>query len=107
MYCIVLNLKNEFVECTFQAQHRIQLQQEQRRANDAELQMKHVSHQSEERISSLESKLSELSDVVGDYERLRFQVRIVILYDLIYTFKVTICCQQSDSGPIVLHNAHC
>ena len=65
----------EFSEQTFQAQHRIQLQQEQRRANDAELQMKHVSHQSEERISSLESKLSELSDVVGDYERLRFQVR--------------------------------
>lgn len=32
-----------------------------------------VSQQSEERISSLESKLSELSEVVGDYERLRYQ----------------------------------
>ncbi len=57
----------------FQAQHRISLQQEQQRANSAEDRLRSMSSVSEERISSLESKLSELSEVIGDYERLRFQ----------------------------------
>ena len=33
-----------------------------------------MSNQSEERVSGLETKLSELSGVVGQYERLRYQV---------------------------------
>ena len=40
---------------------------------EAEKELKSQSKQSEERVSSLESKLSELSQVVGNYEKLRFQ----------------------------------
>ncbi len=54
------------------------MQQEQRRANEAEDRLKVTARQSEERVSSLETKLSELSDVVGNYERLRFQDRTAI-----------------------------
>ena len=63
----------------FQAQHRIRLQQEQKRANEAEQQIRNVSNQSEERVSCLETKLSELSGVVGQYERLRYQVNSIAL----------------------------
>lgn len=49
------------------------MQQEQRKAAEAEARLQQQSKLSEERISSLEEKLSELSEVVGNYERLRFQ----------------------------------
>ena len=68
-----------FLRTHIQAQHRIQLQQEQKRTNEAEQQIRNVSNQSEERVSCLETKLSELSGVVGQYERLRYQVNPVKL----------------------------
>ena len=56
-----------------QAQQRLQLQQDLYRAQDAEEKAKLYNEQSETRISELETKLSELSESVGNYERLRFQ----------------------------------
>ena len=55
------------------ADHRVALQQEQTRAAEAEEQLSVLSSQSEERVASLEAKLSELSEVTGNYERLRYQ----------------------------------
>ena len=66
------------ISIPYQAQHRIAVQQEQQRANDAEDKMKNVSTQGEIRISSLETKLSELSEVVGNYERLRHQDQVAL-----------------------------
>ena len=43
------------------------------RVQDAEEKAKLYNQQSETRISELETKLSELSESVGNYERLRFQ----------------------------------
>ena len=59
--------------CFNQAQQRLQLQQDLYRAQDAEEKAKIYNEQSETRISELETKLSELSESVGNYERLRFQ----------------------------------
>ena len=59
--------------CFFKAQHRLQLQQDLHRVHDAEEKAKLYNEQSESRISELETKLSELSESVGNYERLRFQ----------------------------------
>ena len=59
--------------CFYQAQQRLQLQQDLYRAQDAEEKAKIYNEQSETRISELETKLSELSESVGNYERLRFQ----------------------------------
>ncbi|OWF52312.1 GRIP and coiled-coil domain-containing protein 1-like [Mizuhopecten yessoensis] len=68
---LVLNLQTEVAE--LKAQYRVQVQQEQHRVLEAENKLKQLSEQSEKRVSTLEAKISELSEVVGDYERLRFQ----------------------------------
>ncbi|XP_041352317.1 GRIP and coiled-coil domain-containing protein 1-like [Gigantopelta aegis] len=68
---LLLELQNEMAQ--IKAQHRTQVQHEQKRAREAEDKLQSCSQSAEDRISSLESKLSELSDVVGNYERLRFQ----------------------------------
>ena len=56
-----------------QSQYQTQVCQEQQRANEAEENLNTMAEQSEERVSGLEAKLSELSEVVGNYERLRLQ----------------------------------
>ena len=61
-----------------QAQNRITLQREQGRAKEAEESMRQIGQHGEERASLLEAKLTELSEVVGNYERLRFQDQTVI-----------------------------
>lgn len=61
-----------------QAQHRIAVQHEQQRANEAEQRLRVVAAQSESRVSSLETKLSELSEIVGSYDRDRQQDQIAI-----------------------------
>ena len=50
--------------------HKI-LQQERQKVADVELNMKKQCEQSEEHVFNLEEKLSDLSDVVGNYEHLR------------------------------------
>lgn len=54
------------------------MQQDLYRAQDAEEKARLYNEQSETRISELETKLSELSETVGNYERLRFQDQQVI-----------------------------
>lgn len=58
---------------SLKSQYQSQVCQEQKRANDAEENLNTMAEQSEERVSGLEAKLSELSEVVGNYERLRLQ----------------------------------
>ncbi|XP_064621345.1 GRIP and coiled-coil domain-containing protein 1-like [Lineus longissimus] len=66
---LLLELQGEMVG--MKASHRIQVQMEQKRANEAEERVQLVASQSEQRVSGLEAKLSELSEVVGNYERTR------------------------------------
>ncbi|XP_076441642.1 GRIP and coiled-coil domain-containing protein 1-like isoform X2 [Babylonia areolata] len=72
----VLDLQKEL--SSLKTQHQQAVQQEQCKASEAECRLQQQSKLSEERISSLEDKLSELSEVVGNYERLRFQDQQVI-----------------------------
>lgn len=58
----------------FQTHHDLAVQDEQVRANEAEHNLSASAAQNEIRVSSLESNLSELSEVVGKYEKLRQQV---------------------------------
>ncbi|XP_005111968.1 GRIP and coiled-coil domain-containing protein 1 [Aplysia californica] len=67
----VLELQKEMGSMKSDYQH--QVEKEQQKAVEAEARLRTQSKQSEERVSSLEAKLSELSQVVGNYERLRFQ----------------------------------
>ncbi|XP_014673614.1 PREDICTED: GRIP and coiled-coil domain-containing protein 1-like [Priapulus caudatus] len=64
---LMLELQREMAE--LKAQHRITMQREQQRANEAEQRLGVVAAQSETRVSSLETRLSELSDIVGGYDR--------------------------------------
>ena len=50
----------------------------QQRADDAELQMQVMSQQSETRTVGLESRLSELSETLGNVERMRQQDQHII-----------------------------
>ncbi|KAL8590069.1 hypothetical protein ACOMHN_034300 [Nucella lapillus] len=72
----VLDLQKELG--SLKTHHQQAVQQEQVNASDAESRLQQQSKLSEERVSSLEDKLSELSEVVGNYERLRFQDQQVI-----------------------------
>uniref|UniRef100_A0A0B7B1U7 GRIP domain-containing protein n=1 Tax=Arion vulgaris TaxID=1028688 RepID=A0A0B7B1U7_9EUPU len=58
---------------SMKADYQTQVEKEQKKATEAESRLRLQSKQNEERVSSLEAKLSELSQVVGNYERLRFQ----------------------------------
>lgn len=57
----------------FQAQHRLLLQEDENRIKDVEIKAKAYSVQCETRIAELELKLTELSESVGNYERLKIQ----------------------------------
>ncbi|CAG5134442.1 unnamed protein product [Candidula unifasciata] len=67
----VLELQKEMTN--MKTDYQLQVEKEQRKAAEAESRLGVQAKQSEERVSSLEAKLSELSVVVGNYERLRFQ----------------------------------
>ena len=73
---MLMNIQQENAD--MKAQHRIDTQQERKRANEAEEQLRLMAHHSEERVCALEAKLSELSEVVGNYERLRYQDQLAI-----------------------------
>lgn len=78
------------------------LQQDQDRVHDAEIKANAYGVQCESRIAELEMKLSELSESVGNYERLRYQdqqaiavsVIPIILFILIIKFSMisNFCC---------------
>ena len=56
------------------------LDAEQKRANEAETKLEAQAKLDEERVASLEAKLSELSDIVGNYDRQREQDQIAIQF---------------------------
>ncbi|ESP02933.1 hypothetical protein LOTGIDRAFT_212469 [Lottia gigantea] len=68
---MLLDLQKEMTTMKNEAQR--QVEKEILRASEAETRVVQVSVQSEERVTSLETKLAELSEVVGNYERLRYQ----------------------------------
>ncbi|KAL4236237.1 GRIP domain [Mactra antiquata] len=68
---MLLDLQKETAE--LKAQHDLLIQEDENRVQDAEIKAKAYSVQCETRIAELENKLSELSESVGNYERLRYQ----------------------------------
>lgn len=56
-----------------QMEHQIQIQYEKERARDVEERSKKLSLIQEERVVNLETRLAELSEIVGTYDRLRQQ----------------------------------
>ncbi|GAB1607513.1 GRIP and coiled-coil domain-containing protein 1-like [Argonauta hians] len=68
---LLLELQKELG--SLKSQYHSQVYQEEQRANDAEDSLNNMAEQSEVRVSGLETKLSDLSQVVGNYERLRLQ----------------------------------
>lgn len=53
------------------AEHRVALQRENERANEAELRLKEFTRQHEERVATLEARLTDLSLELGNQERTR------------------------------------
>lgn len=74
---LLLKLQQQLID--MKAQHGLTIAQEQHRANDAEERLRHIAKTSEERVAGLEAKLSELSEVVGGYDRVRHQDQQAIL----------------------------
>ncbi|KAK3912433.1 GRIP and coiled-coil domain-containing protein 1 [Frankliniella fusca] len=68
---LLLQLQAEMSQ--LKQQHTVAIQEEQRRAKDAEDRARHLAAVHEERVANLESHLAELSETVGSYDRLRQQ----------------------------------
>ncbi|XP_052231519.1 GRIP and coiled-coil domain-containing protein 1-like [Dreissena polymorpha] len=67
----LINLQKEAEE--LKAQHSILLQEDRARVSESELKARAFGEQCEARIAELESRISELSETVGNYERQRYQ----------------------------------
>jgi len=76
----------------------------QQRADDAELQMQLISQQSETRAVGLESRLSELSDTLGNVERLRQQDQQVIqkLRERLVQVRIRITNSTEEVGSVTV-----
>lgn len=73
---ILIELRQEMSD--LKAQYNIAVEQEQKRANEAEDKLKNLAVISEERIANLEARLSELSQIVGNYDKLQQQDQTAI-----------------------------
>ncbi|XP_033096048.1 GRIP and coiled-coil domain-containing protein 1-like, partial [Anneissia japonica] len=73
---MLLHLQREMAE--MKAQHRMQVELEQQKSKEAEEQARVTASTEEQRVAGLEAKLSELSDVVGNYSRVRQQDQLAI-----------------------------
>ncbi|KAH6926703.1 hypothetical protein HPB50_021222 [Hyalomma asiaticum] len=73
---LLLKLQQELVEV--KAQHQAALEQEKKQAGHAQARLHQQTTGSEARVASLESRLQELSQAVGTYDRLRMQDRAAI-----------------------------
>ncbi|XP_077522217.1 GRIP and coiled-coil domain containing 88 kDa isoform X1 [Amblyomma americanum] len=73
---LLLKLQQELVEV--KAQHQAALEQEKKRAGNVQARLHQQTTGSEARVASLESRLQELSQAVGTYDRLRMQDRAAI-----------------------------
>jgi hypothetical protein len=59
--------------------HEKLLEDERNRANESEIKLSIQAKIEEDKVASLEQKLSELSDIIGKYDRQREQDQQVIL----------------------------
>ncbi|CAN8000110.1 unnamed protein product, partial [Ixodes hexagonus] len=73
---LLLQLQQELVQV--KCQHQAALEKEQDRAGRSQVHMEQQTSGSEARVASLESRLQELSQAVGTYDRLRMQDRAAI-----------------------------
>jgi len=73
---LLLQISDEMLD--LKKYHLEALRKEQVRANEAEEALKRFSSMEEERIGQLETKLTELSDIVSSYEKMRYQDQLVI-----------------------------
>lgn len=73
---LLLQLQKDMAE--MKAQHRIQVELEQQKSREAEERLNQARAMEEERVTALEAKLAELSEVVGSYDRVRQQDQIAI-----------------------------
>ena len=68
-----------FVCLHLQQHHAEAIEMEQRRANEAEERLRLQAQHEERRVATLENRLSELSDTVGNYDRQREGDQMAIL----------------------------
>ncbi|XP_038074748.1 GRIP and coiled-coil domain-containing protein 1-like [Patiria miniata] len=68
---LLVQLQKEMAE--MKAQHRIQVEAEQQKAKESKEVLRQLREAEEERVATLESKLAELSEVVGNYDRVKQQ----------------------------------
>ncbi|XP_034253388.1 GRIP and coiled-coil domain-containing protein 1 [Thrips palmi] len=73
---LLLQLQAEMSQ--LKQQHTVAIQEEQRRAKEAEDRARHLAAVHEERVANLESHLAELSESVGSYDRVRQQDQLAI-----------------------------
>ncbi|XP_076305729.1 LOW QUALITY PROTEIN: GRIP and coiled-coil domain-containing protein 1-like [Tachypleus tridentatus] len=73
---MLLELKQQMTE--MKISHQQAVEQEKHRVSEAEEKLKALSAVSEARIASLESRVSELSEVVGSYDRLKQKDQVAI-----------------------------
>lgn len=73
---LLLQLQAEMAQ--LKQQHTVAIQEEQRRAKEAEDRARHLAAVHEERVANLESHLAELSESVGSYDRVRQQDQLAI-----------------------------
>lgn len=71
---------------------------EQKRATDAEERARRLAAVHEERVANLEARLAELSETVGNYDRLRLQDQLAI-----QKLKVS----KTDSHRVKVHEVTC
>ncbi|XP_021924703.1 GRIP and coiled-coil domain-containing protein 1 [Zootermopsis nevadensis] len=73
---LLLELQDEMAN--MKIQHQAAIFEEQKRASDAEERARRLAAIHEERVVNLEARLAELSETVGNYDRLRQQDQIAI-----------------------------
>ncbi|PIK48571.1 putative GRIP and coiled-coil domain-containing protein 1-like [Apostichopus japonicus] len=73
---LLLQLQKDMAE--MKAQHRIQVEMEQQKSREADERLKRARALEEERVTALEAKLAELSEVVGSNDRVRQQDQLAI-----------------------------
>ncbi|XP_062585850.1 GRIP and coiled-coil domain-containing protein 1-like [Saccostrea cucullata] len=67
----LVQLQNETSK--MKKEYQLQLLEEQKRSSESQAKLECYKQESENRVSALESKISELSDLVGNYERYKVQ----------------------------------
>ena len=78
--CEKYNFYDYTISYKIKAQHMEELSIEQKRLQEAKSRIRDMAHREEYRVADLEKKLSELSDLIGVYEREKEQDQSAIRY---------------------------